>query len=62
MKETRYHMELSDYERRALIGVLAEKRNDFLKANDPTEDINNLLEKAIDAPSTKAKKKDRDER
>jgi len=62
MREAKYQIDFSDYERRALIGVLAEKRNDCLKEDFPTEDVNVLLEKALEAQPKKQKKKDRDER
>ena len=62
MRENRYEINVTDYERRALIGVLAEKRNECLDENRPTEDVNNLIEKVLDAPLKKPKRRDRDER
>ena len=60
MRENTYQIEVGDYERRTLIGILAECRNECLKRETPTEDVNNLLEKALDAPLKKKKGKDRD--
>lgn len=61
-----YNIEVNDFERRALIGVLAEKRNQCLAENAPTEDVNTLIEKTLDAKQKKQKKekkeRDRDER
>lgn len=53
MRENTYQIEVGDYERRTLIGILAECRNECLKRETPTEDVNNLLEKALDAPLKK---------
>ena len=60
MRENTYQIEVGDYERRTLIGILAECRNECLKRETPTEDVNNLLAKALDAPLKKKKGKDRD--
>ena len=60
MRENTYQIEVGDYERRTLIGILAECRNECLKRETPTEDVNNLLEKALDAPLKNRKGKDRD--
>lgn len=58
-----YNIEVSDFERRALIGVLAEKRNQCIAENTPTEYVNTLIEKTLDAKQKKKKRnKDRDER
>ena len=62
MRENTYQIEVGDYERRTLIGILAECRNECLKRETSTEDVNNLLAKALDAPLKKKKGKDRDER
>ena len=52
MRENTYQIEVGDYE----------CRNECLKRETPTEDVNNLLAKALDAPLKKKKGKDRDER
>lgn len=62
---TTYRMEMSDWQRRALLGVLVEMRNHCLETNFPTEDVNNLLELTLDAEPSKKKQRrgrDRDER
>ena len=55
-------VEMSDYEQRVMIEALADRRNDFIEENKPTEDVNELLLKVIDAPLKKRKDKDRDDR
>lgn len=60
-EETRV-VEISDYEQRVMIEALADRRNDFIEENKPTEDVNSLLLKVIDAPLKKRKEKDRDGR
>lgn len=65
MRSETYHMEMNDYERRALLGVLTDQRNERIKTNKPSEDVTDLLEKALDAKPKKDKKRrdrDRDER
>lgn len=59
MKETTYRMEMSDFQRRALLGVLVEMRNQCLQTDFPTEDVNDLLELALDAVPQGGKKKDK---
>ena len=41
---------LTDFEYRLLINTLVDYRNKLLEANKPTEDVNELLLKVIDAP------------
>ena len=41
---------LTDFEYRLLINTLVDYRNKLLEANKPTEDVNALLVKVIDAP------------
>lgn len=64
MKETQKVLTLSDYEYRVLIESLATRRNLLIEEEKPTEDVSDLLLKAIDAPDKNVKKreKDRDER
>ena len=52
---------LSDFEHRLLVGSLNEFRNELIADGRPTEDINFLLLKIIDAP-VKSRKVDRDSR
>lgn len=48
---------LSDFEQRLMINGLAEFRNTLIREEKPTEDINELLLKVIDAPTKKEKRK-----
>ena len=63
MAETQHLIQVSDYEQRLMVKGLNEFRNDFLREGKPTEDINTLLLKVIDAPVKKTgRKADRGER
>lgn len=53
MKEKRKYFYLDDFEHRLLVGCLVAARNEFLNDGKPTEDVNNLILKIIDAPSKK---------
>ena len=54
---------LDDFEQRLMVSGLMDIRNDLLKEEKPTEDINDLILKVIDAPTKKEKRKaDREER
>ena len=54
---------LEDFEQRLMVSGLMDFRNDLLKEEKPTEDINDLILKVIDAPTKKEKRKaDREER
>ena len=55
-------IEVDDFQHRVLMEALADRRNDFIAANKPTEDVSDLLLKVIDAPTKKSKKRDREER
>lgn len=55
--EEKYVLELSDWERRFLVGCLVEQRNNFLDKDRPIEDICQMLENVIEAPTKKMKKK-----
>ena len=48
---------LSDFEQRLMVNGLAEFRNTLIWEEKPTEDINELLLKVIDAPTKKEKRK-----
>ena len=54
--------EVVDFQHRVMMEALADRRNDFIAANKPTEDVNEVLLKVIDAPTKKSKKRDREER
>ena len=48
---------LDDFEQRLMVNGLTDFRNDLLREDKPTEDINELILKVIDAPTRKEKKK-----
>lgn len=62
MRDGRRVIEVSDYEHRVMIEALAERRNDFISENKPTEDVSDLLLKVIEAPSKRKKARDRNAR
>lgn len=63
MAETQHLIQVSDYEQRLMVKGLNEFRNFLLREGKPTEDINTLLLKVIDAPVKKTgRKADRGER
>ena len=51
-------IEVDDFQHRVMMEALADRRNDFIAANKPTEDVNEVLLKVIDAPTKKSKKRD----
>ena len=53
MRETRRHIYLDDFEHRLLVGCLVTARNEYLRVDKPTVDVNELMLKIIDAPSKK---------
>ena len=53
MRETRRHIYLDDFEHRLLVGCLVTARNEYLREDKPTEDVNDLILKIIDAPTKK---------
>ena len=55
-------IEVDDFQHRGMMEALADSRTDFIAANKPTEDVNEVLLKVIDAPTKKSKKRDREER
>ena len=53
MKTKRKFFYLDDFEHRLLVGCLVTARNKYLREDKPTEDVNDLILKIIDAPSKK---------
>jgi len=53
MTRKKRRIALTDFEYRLLINMLVEYRNKLLEANKPTEDVNELLLKVIDAPKNR---------
>ena len=53
MRETRRYIYLDDFGHRLLVGRLVTARNEYLREDKPTEDVDDLILKIIDAPSKK---------
>ena len=51
-------LKLTDFECNLLINGMNEFRNDLLNAKQPTEDVDDLLLKLLDAPTRREKKRD----
>ncbi len=63
MADEKVVVTLNSFEQRLMVGGLADWRNDLIRDDKPTEDVDDLLLKVIDAPPKKDKKKvDREER
>lgn len=63
MAEEKKVLTLDEFEQRLMVSGLMDFRNDLLKDDKPTEDINDLILKAIDAPTKKEKRRaEREER
>ena len=63
MAEEKKVLTLDEFEQRLMVSGLMDFRNDLLKDDKPTEDINNLILKVIDAPTKKEKRRaEREER
>lgn len=57
MAEEKKVVTLDDFEQRLMVSGLMDFRNDLLRYEKPTEDINDLILKAIDAPTKKEKRR-----
>lgn len=53
MAEEKKVVTLDDFEQRLMVSGLMDFRNDLLRDEKPTEDINDLILKVIDAPTKK---------
>ena len=63
MAEEKKVLTLDEVEQRLMVSGLMDFRNDLLKDDKPTEDINDLILKVIDAPTKKEKRRsEREER
>ena len=63
MAEEKKVLPLDEFEQRLMVSGLMDFRNDLLKDDKPTEDINDLILKVIDAPTKKEKRRaEREER
>lgn len=57
MAEEKKVVTLDDFEQRLMVSGLMDFRNDLLLDEKPTEDINDLILKVIDAPTKKEKRR-----
>ena len=57
MAEEKKVVTLDDFEQRLMVSGLMDFRNDLLRDEKPTEDINDLILKVIDAPTKKEKRR-----
>ena len=57
MAEEKVVVTLDSFEQRLMVNGLADWRNDLIRQEKPTEDVDDLLLKVIDAPTKKGKKK-----
>ena len=48
---------LDDFEQRLMVSGPADFRNDLIREDKPTEDVDDLILKVIDAPTQKEKRK-----
>ena len=61
MKEEERVLTLDDYEYGVVVNALNEFRNDLIKDERPTDAVDDLLLKAIDAPAKKQRRRMMDE-
>lgn len=57
MAEEKRVVTLDDFEQRLMVNGLTDFRNDLLRADKPTEDVDDLILKVIDAPTKKEKRR-----
>ena len=63
MRDEKRVVTLNNYEQRLLVRGLSDFRNGAIRAGKPTEDLDGLLLKVIDAPTNREKRRnDRAER
>lgn len=58
MPDDRRVVMLDDFEQRLMVNGLTDFRNDLLREEKPTEDVDDLILKVIDAPTKKEKRKE----
>ncbi len=61
MREEERILELDHYEHGVMVNALNELRNDLIEEQRPTDAVDDLLLKTIDAPTKKMKRRGRDE-
>ena len=57
MSEEKRVLLLDDFEQRLVVNGLTEFRNDLLREEKPTEDVDDLILKVIDAPTKREKRR-----
>lgn len=57
MSEEKRVIEVDDFDHRLMVNGLADFRNDLIRDERPTEDVDELLLKIIDAPTKREKRK-----
>lgn len=57
MAEEKVVVTLDNFEQRLMVSGLADFRNDLIRDEKPTEDVDELILKVIDAPPEKVRKK-----
>lgn len=57
MSEEKRVISVDEFERRLMVSGLNDFRNDLIKKEKPTEDVDELILKVIDAPTKKEKRK-----
>ena len=55
-------LKLNDFEQRLMVNGLVEFKNDLTRNDKPTEDVDDLILKVIDAPHVKQRRRDREAR
>ena len=53
MKEYRRYLYLTEFERRLMLNCLMNARNAYLAEDKPIEDVDEIIEKVLDAPTKK---------
>ncbi len=62
MTDNAVMIKVNDFEQRLLVNGMNRFRNDLIREDLPTEDVDDVLLKIIDAPPAKRKKVDREAR
>lgn len=62
MTDNAVMIKVNDFEQRLLVNGMNHFRNDLIREDLPTEDVDDVLLKIIDAPPAKRKKADREAR
>ena len=57
MRDEKRVVTLNDYEQRLMVRGLTDSRNDALRDGVPTEDVEDLILKVIDAPMRRGKRR-----